>query len=734
MDLLEGLNDKQKEAVLCTEGPLLILAGAGSGKTRVLTHRIAYIIEEKGVFPGNILAITFTNKAANEMKERLGALLGDRVDNLWVGTFHSICVRILRRNIDRIGYNGSFVIYDQTDQKTVVKECIKEMNLDKETFKEKSAINLISSQKNSMISPDEYINENYSDFYNRRMGEIYALYEKKLKSNNALDFDDLLLKTLELFEKAPDVLDYYQKRFQYIFVDEYQDTNKVQYELIKYLSKRYKNLCVVGDDDQSIYGWRGADIKNILDFEKDFPDAKVIKLEQNYRSTKNILDVANSIIKNNYGRKDKSLWTSNGEGEKARIFRAMDEIDEAYFVANEVEKLTQKGYKLSDIAILYRTNAQSRVFEEAFMKKSISYKIVGGLKFYDRKEVKDILGYLKVIQNPLDDVSMKRIINVPKRGIGNATIDKIESYTSKTGESIYSALLGVEDIDGLSKRAMNNLRSFIDMINKFIEMKDEMELKDFIEEVMNQTGYIEELEKENTVEAEGRIENLKEFISVAMDFEMHNENATLEEFLVDISLLTDLDKTEESPDSVTLMTVHSAKGLEFPIVFMVGMEEGLFPIRRAMESDLELEEERRLCYVAITRAEKLLYITHANVRTLYGNVSVCLPSSFLKEIPMEMIIDINNEKKKNSSQRTIDKQKSNNIEFIDKVKKPNVDRKIDMKEKLDIDAGDKVKHKVFGIGTVVQVKRTENDAEIVIAFENKGIKKLLLSIAPIEKI
>jgi DNA helicase-2/ATP-dependent DNA helicase PcrA len=734
MDLLEGLNDKQKEAVLCTEGPLLILAGAGSGKTRVLTHRIAYIIEEKGVFPGNILAITFTNKAANEMKERLGALLGDRVDNLWVGTFHSICVRILRRNIDRIGYNGSFVIYDQTDQKTVVKECIKEMNLDKETFKEKSAINLISSQKNSMISPDEYINENYSDFYNRRMGEIYALYEKKLKSNNALDFDDLLLKTLELFEKAPDVLDYYQKRFQYIFVDEYQDTNKVQYELIKYLSKRYKNLCVVGDDDQSIYGWRGADIKNILDFEKDFPDAKVIKLEQNYRSTKNILDVANSIIKNNYGRKDKSLWTSNGEGEKARIFRAMDEIDEAYFVANEVEKLTQKGYKLSDIAILYRTNAQSRVFEEAFMKKSISYKIVGGLKFYDRKEVKDILGYLKVIQNPLDDVSMKRIINVPKRGIGNATIDKIESYTSKTGESIYSALLGVEDIDGLSKRAMNNLRSFIDMINKFIDMKDKMGLKDFIEEVMNQTGYIEELEKENTVEAEGRIENLKEFISVAMDFEMHNENATLEEFLVDISLLTDLDKTEESPDSVTLMTVHSAKGLEFPIVFMVGMEEGLFPIRRAMESDLELEEERRLCYVAITRAEKLLYITHANVRTLYGNVSVCLPSSFLKEIPMEMIIDINNEKKKNSSQRTIDKQKSNNIEFIDKVKKPNVDRKIDMKEKLDIDAGDKVKHKVFGIGTVVQVKRTENDAEIVIAFENKGIKKLLLSIAPIEKI
>lgn len=1085
MNFLEGLNDRQREAVLHTEGPLLILAGAGSGKTRVLTHKIAYMVEEKGVFPGNILAITFTNKAANEMKERVRSLVGDKIDDIWIGTFHSICVRILRRDIDKIGYNRNFVIYDTDDQKTVIKECIKEKNLNTEIFKEKSILSTISSLKDTMVKPDSYINENYGDYYKRNVGELYALYEEKLKKNNALDFDDLILKAVELLNTNFQVLEYYQKKFKYIYVDEYQDTNGTQYELVHLLSQRYKNLCVVGDDDQcvvegskiatvngdisveelkecnkiysaagkgeilegtiekimkkryegpiikiktksgkiikttpnhimfgklnpepgvyyvylmyrldkgyrigmtqgvrsrdkeivngvmvrlnqehgdkawiirtckskqeavfyeqlfslkyqiptccyhavgrnltmdqkhidrlfegidtrnnvvklmddlllfeeyphhranaiirgqsirrivnlsffsgkksgiesgwyshricfntsgenlkerfidsgfptrngnretwrvetervgydeavdyvkkiealdanievvkrarltednyfnyipashirpnmsipvyengkivedivsetsveeysgfvydisvpnfrqyvcedivvhnSIYGWRGADIGNILNFERDFPNAKIIKLEQNYRSTKNILNVANSVIRNNNERKDKALWTTNEEGNPIGINMTFDEREESSLVAEKIMELTDEGkYKYRDFAILYRTNAQSRTFEEVFMRRNIPYRIVGGLKFYDRKEVKDIIAYLRLIQNPLDDVSLKRIINVPKRGIGNATLEKVENYAQRKAESLYSTLLDVEDVPGLSQRAINNLKKFTDMINKYIAMSQVMGLKDFVEEVVYGTGYIKELEEEGSDESATRIENLKEFISVAVDFEMQNVDGNLEDFLANVSLLSDTDKTADVNEAVTMMTVHSAKGLEFPVVFLVGMEEGLFPIARAIDSESELEEERRLCYVAITRAEEQLFISCANMRTIYGNTTYSVPSRFLKEIPLEYV-ETNDKNKEMTKKDVIVKEFTRR-----ETKAP------DLKyNKDDVKVGSKVRHKLWGVGTVVQLKDKGKDTEIVVAFEDKGLKKLILSIAPIEVI
>ncbi len=733
MDYIRGLNDRQKEAVLHTEGPLLILAGAGSGKTKVLTHRIAYLIEEKNVFPGNILAITFTNKAANEMKERVANLLDGNVDNIWMGTFHSICVRILRRNIDKIGFERSFSIYDRDDQITLMKECIKEQNLDKEKYKERAVLNTISSLKDSMTSPDTYINENYNDYYYRNVGELYALYESKLKKNNALDFDDLIIKTVELLRISPDVLDFYQRKFKYIFVDEFQDTNKAQYEFVRMLSKRYKNLCVVGDDDQSIYGWRGADISNILDFEKDFPDTKIIKLEQNYRSTQNILDVANHVIKNNCERKDKKLWTDNEEGNQVVVENLMDSAEEAYFVANKIEELIEEGYKPSDFAVLYRTNAQSRSFEEAFMRKNIPYKIVGGLRFYDRREIKDIIAYLKLIQNPVDNISLKRIINVPKRGIGNATVEKIEEYANNIEESIYSVLFNVEDIPELSTRAKNNLKTFIDMINKFMAMKEVMGIKEFIEEVVYGIGYIKELEKEDSIESQTRLENIREFISVAVDFEVNNPEGTLEDFLANVSLLSDVDKTEDIQNSVTLLTVHSAKGLEFPVVFMVGMEEGLFPISRAIDNETELEEERRLCYVAITRAEKLLFITFAKIRTIYGNINYTLPSRFISEIP-EYLIDMEKQKETTPYMGTNKRDDSREklLRVRDYSKKQEIPRPRAQVDTNDVNVGTKVTHKKWGIGTIVQIKDRNNDKEIVIAFDKVGLKRLLLSIAPIE--
>lgn len=724
MDYLQGLNEKQKEGVLHTEGPLLILAGAGSGKTRVITHKIAYLIEEKRVFPSNILAITFTNKAAKEMKERVEGLLKGRVEDIWMGTFHSMCVRILRREIESIGYKRNFSIYDSLDQKTLVKECITEKNLNKETFQEKPIISIISSLKDDMIDPDDYINENYKDYYRRNVGEIYGLYEEKLKKNNALDFDDLILKTVFLLKSDERIREKYQSKFEYIFVDEYQDTNKSQYELIKYLSGKHGNICVVGDEDQSVYGWRGADIRNILNFERDFKGAEVIKLEQNYRSTGNILDVANSIIKNNTERKGKKLWTAKERGQYATLKINFDEKEEANFVTQKVIDLVKEGkYKYGDFVILYRTNAQSRSFEETFIRNSIPYKIVGGLKFYDRKEVKDLIAYLRLIQNPLDDISLRRIINVPKRGIGASTLGKIEKYTSQTGESIYGALLDLDKIQGLSGRARNVIKSFTAMINKFLAMKEIMGVRDFIEEVVYSTGYIKELEEENSVESQSRIENLKEFISVAVDFETNYEGGTLEDFLANVSLLSDVDKTDERKDVVTMMTVHGAKGLEFPVVFLVGMEEGLFPISRALDSIHDMEEERRLCYVAVTRAEELLYISYANLRTIYGNTTYSLPSRFLKEIPDDILKICKNDERKEKQEDEIEYEERTDI-------KNRFEKKVNLKEEIQI--GSKVNHKMWGMGTVVQIKKVGGDKEIVVAFENKGLKKLLLSIAPIE--
>ncbi|HHV46772.1 MAG TPA: DNA helicase PcrA [Tissierellia bacterium] len=744
MDYLKGLNDKQKEAVEFGEGPLLILAGAGSGKTRVLTHRIAYLIEKRGIFPGNILAITFTNKAANEMKERISKLLSNNVDDIWMGTFHSVCVRILRRDIDKIGFDRSFSIYDRDDQVTIMKECISELKLNKDVYKERAVLSKISELKDRMIAPDAYINENYSNFYSRNVGELYALYEKKLKTYNALDFDDLILKTIELFNSCAEVLDYYQRKFKYVFVDEYQDTNKSQYQFIKLITGRYRNICVVGDPDQSIYRFRGADITNILNFEKDFKGATTILLEQNYRSTKNILEVANHVIRNNYERKDKNLWTDNEEGQKVVVETLLDEKEEAYYVASKLMELIQSGFSLKDMAILYRTNAQSRAFEETFMRNNIPYRIVGGLRFYDRKEIKDIMAYLKVIQNPSDNVSLKRIINVPKRGIGNATIEKIEEYASNNDKSMYSVMMDIDKVKTLSSGPRKKVREFVGMINEFKALSEVLSVNELIEKILYSVGYIKELEEEGSIESQTRLENIKEFISVAVDFEVKNPDGTLEDFLANISLLSDVDKTEDKENSVTLLTVHSAKGLEFPVVFLVGMEEGLFPISRALDNETELEEERRLCYVAITRAEKLLFITYAKLRTIYGQTSYSMASRFLDEMPKELIQSSTSnegdfkakyaEDNRYTSLESTNNNRNKFIEVRDYTRKPVAETETNENKNryLDVSTGTKVNHKKWGIGTIVQVIDKKDDKELVIAFDSVGLKRLILSIAPIE--
>ncbi|MBC8586752.1 DNA helicase PcrA [Paratissierella segnis] len=737
MDFLAGLNDRQKEAVLHTEGPLLIMAGAGSGKTKVVTHKIAYLIKGMNIFPGNILAITFTNKAANEMKTRVASLLKTSVDDMWMGTFHSICVRILRRNIDKIGYDRSFTIYDRDDQVTLIRECIKERNLNKENYKESTILSRISSFKDSQVDPDEYINVNYKDFRERNVGELYQLYQNKLKEYNALDFDDLLIKAVELFELNPGILDYYQRKFKYIFVDEYQDTNKIQYRLVKLLSERFKNICVVGDSDQSIYSWRHADITNILDFEKDFPGAKVVLLEQNYRSTQSILNVANSVIKNNSSRKDKNLWTAKDEGRSVLYERLEYSEEEAYYVSRKIHELVFKGYKLSDIAILYRTNVQSRIFEEAFVNERLPYKLVGGLKFYDRKEVKDILAYLKFIQNPNDNISLRRIINTPKRGIGDATLAKIQDYAIETNDSIYGVLLDIDSVNSLSQRAKNSVKPFVELMNGLMAKMEIMGLKDFIEDVINSSGYVADLEKDDTVESRTRIENIRDFLSVALTFEEKNPESDMEDFLASVSLLSDVDKTVEDDNLISLMTVHSAKGLEFPVVFLVGMEEGLFPISRSFDSDDDMEEERRLCYVALTRAKEVLYITSAEKRTIYGSTSYTIPSRFIDEMgdtiektETNKIFNVlgNNkeERPKEENLLNIVDYDINNFIPIKPVKRNISD--------VSIEIGSKVKHKKWGVGTVVQIKERDGDRELVIAFDNDGLKRLLQSIAPIEVI
>ncbi|TYQ15054.1 UNVERIFIED_CONTAM: DNA helicase-2/ATP-dependent DNA helicase PcrA [Acetivibrio alkalicellulosi] len=733
MDLLTGLNKPQQEAVKHLDGPLLILAGAGSGKTRALTHRIAYMISEKNVHPASILAITFTNKAAKEMRERIDGLVGEFGDSIWVSTFHSMCVRILRRDIEKIGYDRSFVIFDYSDQQNVVKECLKELNLNDKNFPPKSMLETIGRAKDELITPEIYTKMYDQDFRMSKIAKIYELYQKKLKSNNALDFDDIIMLTIKLFLDNPEVLEYYQRKFKYILVDEYQDTNTAQYSLVSLLAKINKNLCVVGDDDQSIYGWRGANIRNILDFEKEFKDAKVIKLEQNYRSTKTILDAANCVIKNNCGRKNKSLWTDNNSGERIKISECPNEHEEAYFIASEIKRISEENNcKLRDIAVLYRINAMSRVVEEMLMREGITYKIFGGLKFYDRKEIKDIIAYLRVIQNPADNISLKRIINEPKRGIGNTTLDTAEKHAISRGVSIFSIISSASEIPELA-RAASKLEGFVSMISIFRTLKETMTAAEMIEEVVEKTGIIKNYESENTLEAQGRIENIKELLTVAMEFETENEDKGLERFLEHVSLVSDIDKMDNESDYVVLMTLHSAKGLEFPVVFMAGMEEGVFPGYRSMSDENELEEERRLCYVGITRAMKKLYMTHTYSRTLFGNTTYNRISRFLKEIPYDLIDD-------GSKKEVVKKSPAKKAEPLKNTFNPGVSFRgtsfNDFKKTItsQFNKGDQVEHKKFGVGIITSVEKENDDYKLEIHFKGAGMKRLMASFANLVKI
>ncbi|KZN95466.1 ATP-dependent DNA helicase PcrA [Aeribacillus pallidus] len=718
--LLSGLNEQQQKATKHTEGPLLIMAGAGSGKTRVLTHRIAYLMAEKGVAPWNILAITFTNKAAREMKDRIEQLLGPGAEEIWISTFHSMCVRILRRDIDRIGVNRNFTILDTSDQLSVIKGILKERNIDPKKYDPRAILGTISSAKNDLISPEEFARQ-AGDVWEQIVSDIYIDYQKKLLKNQALDFDDLIMSTILLFQRVPEVLEYYQRKFQYIHVDEYQDTNRAQYTLVKMLASRFQNICVVGDSDQSIYRWRGADIGNILSFEKDYPNAKVILLEQNYRSTKRILHAANEVIKNNMNRKPKNLWTENPEGKKIVYYRADHEIGEAQFVAKQIQELVQSGKrKLSDIAVLYRTNAQSRVIEEVLLKSNIDYKIVGGIKFYDRKEIKDILAYMRLVANQNDDISLVRIINVPKRGIGASTVEKIMNYAAQQGISMFAALEEMEHI-GVSTRAMKVLTEFRELIQQLSQMQDYVSVTELVEEILDRTGYREMLKQEKTLEAQGRLENIDEFLSVTQNFEKQNEDKSLVAFLTDLALIADIDRIDEEQseqkDSVLLMTIHSAKGLEFPVVFMIGMEEGVFPHSRALMEEAEMEEERRLAYVGITRAEEELYVTNAKMRTLFGRTNMNPESRFIEEMPKEVLEDLNEKKSP----------------------KPKPNRTIGAKSTGgDVKAwsvGDKAVHGKWGVGVVVRVKGDGEDQELDVAFPSPvGIKRLLAKFAPIEKV
>ena len=674
---LDTLNPAQREAVEKTEGPVLILAGAGSGKTRVLTTRIGHLIEDKGVQPANILAITFTNKAANEMRERVEETLESDASDMWISTFHSCCVRILRKDINRIGYNRSFVIYDSADQVTLVKDCLKELNLNDKVFEPKMIISTISGAKDKLYDPKQFKAMHMNDNRMSKIADVYALYQDRLKRNSALDFDDLIFKTVELLKSDKEVLDYYRNRFKYIMVDEYQDTSKAQYELIKILAKEHQNICVVGDDDQSIYGWRGADIRNILEFEKDYDDVHVVKLEQNYRSTQIILDAANTVISNNIERKRKRLWSEKKDGELIKIQVAQDEIEESDFVADMIAKISReqnRSYK--DFAVLYRANAQSRSVEDALNRSQIPYNIYGGTKFYERKEIKDLIAYLRVIQNPQDDISIKRIINVPRRGIGLRTIEKIEDRASLKQESIYSVLIDIETNSEISTKARNSISEFVDnVIGTLRTMREVYPVSKLIEKVIESIdyyGYIDELYKGDKEEAEERKDNVKEFISVAMEFEQNSEEKDLETFLTGVALTSESSEEEEI-DKVSLMTIHTSKGLEFPVVFIVGMEDGLFPIARAVRSmsDSEIEEERRLCYVGITRAKEILYLTLTQKRTLYGKTNPSIASRFMEELPKECIERLNSAEKELSYSKAnynvLDKYKQKYMNTINKT-------------------------------------------------------------------
>ncbi|NME06853.1 DNA helicase PcrA [Psychrobacillus sp. BL-248-WT-3] len=735
--LLNGMNKEQEEAVKSTDGPLLIMAGAGSGKTRVLTHRIAYLIVEKEVYPSKILAITFTNKAAREMRERINSILGEGTgERMWVSTFHSMCVRILRRDIDRIGYSKSFSILDTSDQLTVIKGILKDLNIDTKQYDPRSMLNAISSAKNICIDADTYKSQmNDSNPFEKTVAKVYEGYQKRLRKNQSLDFDDLIMTTLTLFKRVPDVLEYYQNKFQYIHVDEYQDTNKAQYELVQMLANKFKNICVVGDSDQSIYRWRGADIQNILSFEKDYPNAKVIMLEQNYRSSQRILKAANDVICNNQSRYPKVLRTENLEGEKIELFRANEEQQEAQYVVQKIQELIEtENRTLNDFAILYRTNAQSRVMEEVLVKSNMAYTIVGGTKFYDRKEIKDLLAYLRLIANNDDDLSLARIINEPKRNIGATSFDRIARYAIEQDRSILDALNEV-DFMGLPARAVNSVVGFHGLIQNLTQMQEFLSVTEIVEQVLEKTGYKTMLKNEKTIEAESRLENIEEFLSVTKAFEEKSDDKSLVAFLTDLALISDIDKLDEDEDksqgNIILMTMHAAKGLEFPVVFIIGMEENIFPHARSIGNDEEMEEERRLAYVGITRAEERLFITCAQARTIFGRSSFNSPSRFIAEISDEIIEVV-------GWSRDIRKNKNRDAKVIAPVPRAAVSRPAYQStggERLGWQVGDKASHKKWGEGMVVSVRGDGENTELDIAFPSPtGIKRLLAKYAPIEKV
>lgn len=761
MDLKNLLNKEQYDAATTVEGQVLILAGAGSGKTRVLTYRIAYMLKEKGIQPYNILAITFTNKAAQEMKERVKALIGDKADSMWISTFHSSCVKILRREIEKLGYKKDFTIYDTYDQKALIKDCMKELNINDKDITEQEIISKIGKAKDNLITPAKYKRENEKNFRENKIADLYTMYQKKLKENNALDFDDLIFKTVELFKNNPETLEFYQNKFKYIMIDEYQDTNRCQYEFAKLLASKYKNLCVVGDDDQSIYGWRGADIRNILDFEKDYPTAKVIKLEQNYRSKGNILHAANNVIKLNRFRKSKALRTEAESGEKIKIFRGYSDSEEALFVTSEIKRLIEtEGRSYKDFAVLYRTNAQSRNFEDCFIKKDIPYRIIGGLKFYDRKEIKDLLAYLKVINNHTDYISLKRIVNVPKRNIGEATILKVMEFANETEDSLYNCLMDAETIPSLTARNISSIKKFTSLMEDFEMMAEQLSVSMLIEYILDKTGYMKELKDSKDPEDESRVENLKELVSAAVDFEKSNEeDKSLSAFLEKVALVQDVDNMDEEADTVVLMTVHSAKGLEFPVVFMVGMENGIFPGQASFDSDEEMEESRRLCYVGITRAKEVLYMTSAEMRRVFGRTMCYSQSDFITEIPngLKEIVrgggaklstpssvyvtskatEVSNNYNPHSLRNNYGSTKPQNqresmLETARKLKEQlgGTAGKALTSEEATI--GRKVKHSKFGVGTIIKASKENGDVKLMIAFDSQGLKTLLLSLAPLE--
>lgn len=761
-ELLEKLNDKQREAAEYIGGPLLILAGAGSGKTRVLTYKIAYLLEQEIVKPWQILAITFTNKAAKEMKQRVNDLIGDVGNDIWLGTFHSVCVRILKREINLIGYGTDFNIFDELDKEKVIKEVMKKLNVDDKQYPVSYIKNEISRAKETRKDAKKYAEEVSGDFRKKQVAKIYELYEKTLKSNNAIDFDDIIMLTVEIFLKNPDRLEYYQSKFKYILVDEYQDTNKIQFLLISLLSSGHGNICVVGDESQSIYGFRGADISNILNFEEEFPNAKIVKLEENYRSSKTILEAANEVIKNNKGKIDKKLWTQNAEGEKIDYATLSNEYEEVEYVVDKIDEICRKEKKTySDFAVLFRTNAQARVLEEVFMRSGTPYKLIGGLKFYSRKEIKDLTSYLKLIQNKNDNIALKRIINEPKRGIGDTAVDRLDLLAIEKGVSIFELIQNSDNLVGI--RSAGNIIMFRDMINELIRAKDEIKVSDLMKKVLKDSGYEDMLNADGSKESEMRFENLSEFIGVAMEFENENADNSLADFLDSIALVSDVDKLDESAEAVTLMTMHSAKGLEFNDVFLVGMEEGLFPSKRSIEEDLSVEEERRLCYVGITRAKEHLFITNASKRTLYGSTSYTMPSRFVDEIPTSLLSEnslVNKENRKRKSEKYLDSEYSRVDSMLSgfgetfsiptKSSKPKIGLSVDSFLKniaganniqknitntasdVKYEVGMEVKHKKFGIGIIENIEPEGDDFKLDIMFDGSGFKRLMAKYTPLE--